>query len=157
MRGKNVIRVHTLHVSCNASCICCSASNIDNLYQATYAHEQKAHGLQWARSMGVAMMVNKKTLSMMLVGRAEWFKAFFADFLYLRVAQTPRCRDLAILWWWWQTTDKTDSFIVLCMHACWVITVHECNVIYIQWYLHACYSRAHNVIIMYTYMCIHKD
>ena len=40
---------------------------VDNLYQASCVHEQKAHGLQWARSMGMVSMANKKTL----VGRAK--------------------------------------------------------------------------------------
>ena len=29
---------------------------VDDLYQASCAHEYKAHGLEWARSMGVATM-----------------------------------------------------------------------------------------------------
>ena len=33
----------------------------DNLYQANCVHEQKTHGLQWTRSIGMAMMANQKT------------------------------------------------------------------------------------------------
>ena len=38
---------------------------------ATCVHEQKAHGLMWAWSMGVAMVANKKTLFVTLMGRGE--------------------------------------------------------------------------------------
>ena len=46
-------------------------SDSDDLYQANSAHEQKTHGLQWAWSMGVATMTNRKALFVMLVDHAE--------------------------------------------------------------------------------------
>ena len=57
----------------------CSMYWSDNLYLESCAHEQKTHGLcmQWARSMGVAMMANKKLL---LMGCAEWFEAHVSEF-----------------------------------------------------------------------------
>ena len=53
----------------------------NDLYQATCAHEQKTHGLQWARSMGVATMANKYVLFVMLMGPAEQFEAHLSYFL----------------------------------------------------------------------------
>ena len=32
-------RIRTPHVACTDACICCSASNADGLYQASYVHE----------------------------------------------------------------------------------------------------------------------
>jgi hypothetical protein len=67
------------------------------------AHEQKAHGLQWVESTGMA---NKNIAFAMLVGLAKRFEAYYCneasfsmtltDLLYLLVAQMPRCSDLAI-------------------------------------------------------------
>ena len=65
----------------------CSAAMSDDPYQATStcAHGQKTHGLQWARSMGVATMANNYMLFVTLMGCAEWFEAclgeFFIDFI----------------------------------------------------------------------------
>ena len=65
---KEVLELSRAHTQC-VPCTCCSASNVDDLYQASYAHEHKARGLQWARLMGVATMANKTMLFVMLVGR----------------------------------------------------------------------------------------
>ena len=67
--------------------------------------------------MGVATMADKKTLFMTFVDRAQRFEAHSSqsliptDWLRLRVAQVPRCRDLAIFV---VTTDRrTDKPITL--------------------------------------------
>ena len=48
---------------------------------------RKKHGLQWAPSMGVATMANKKTLLVKLMGHTKRFEAqfrnFFTDFNFL--------------------------------------------------------------------------
>ena len=51
--------------------------DLDDLYQASYAHEQKE---QWAQSMSMAMMANKKTLFVTLVDLAKPFKAHLHRF-----------------------------------------------------------------------------
>ena len=61
-------------------CICCIASNVDDLYQVKYVHEQKAHGLQWTWLMGVATMANRRTIFVKLVGYVERFKAHLCQF-----------------------------------------------------------------------------
>jgi hypothetical protein len=59
------------------------------------AHEQKAHGLQWVGSIGVA---NTNVAFAMLVGlySEARFWTTSADLLYLLIAQMPRCPDLSI-------------------------------------------------------------
>ena len=60
--------------------------------------------MQWARSMGVATMANKKTLFVTLVGRAkrseahlsQFFFPISTDWLHLWVSQRSRCQDLVI-------------------------------------------------------------
>ena len=78
--------------------------------QASCAHEQikRAHGLQWARSIGVA---NKSTLFVTLMGHAKEIKTYWSQFsliltdsLCLHVAQMPRSRDVVIF------VPKTDRW-----------------------------------------------
>ena len=70
-------------------------------------HEQKAHGLQKARLIGVA---NEKALFVKLVGCAKGIESqFFAastDSSCLCVTQMPRSRDMAIFV---PTTDDNDD------------------------------------------------
>ena len=73
----------------------------DDLYQASciiYICMSRKH------DGGMATMTNKMMLFATLVGRTEQFEAHQASFslistysLCLRVAQMPRCQDLAIL------------------------------------------------------------
>ena len=97
-------------------CICCSASNVDNLYQASYAPEQKVHRLQWARLMSVTKMANKMMFVMLMEHKqfkaylSQFFLSILTDRLCLRVAQMSRCRDLAILV---VTTDERQKMITL--------------------------------------------
>ena len=71
---------HTLRTPC----ICYIANNVDDHYQASCVHEQKANSLQWAKSLGVIKMADKKMLFVTLMDCAERFKVplsqFFADF-----------------------------------------------------------------------------
>ena len=65
---------------------------------------------KWARSMGVATIANKKTLSVMLMGHAKQFECtFFADINWLLMLTSCsgayKCRNLTIFM---ATTDKTD-------------------------------------------------
>ena len=43
-------------------------------------HEQKAHGLQWAKSMGVATITNQNTLLVTLMGLLDDSKHTKASF-----------------------------------------------------------------------------
>ena len=76
--------MHTLHLHCihghNNYGSRWSSIYMYNLYQASCAHEQKAHGLMWAQSISVAMVANKKTLFVTLMGRGERFKAHLSEF-----------------------------------------------------------------------------
>ena len=59
---------------------------VDNLYQASCAHEQKMHmhGLQWEQSIGMATMTNKKTLFVTLVmGLYQIIRNTFKLFFFL--------------------------------------------------------------------------
>ena len=83
--------------------------------------------MQWARSMGVSTMANKKTLFVVLVGRAERIEAylslFFVDFdiVIAMIACYNKTRNFDIrrfkfLW--------TTQLITLPLaHACGVIII----------------------------------
>ena len=64
-------------------------------------HEQKAHGLQYKQSIGVA---NKNALFVMLMHHAKEskhteasFSLILTDSLYLHVTQMLRSRDVAVI------------------------------------------------------------
>ena len=101
---------------------------------ATRQVMRMSSGLQWARSMGMATMSNKRTLLAMLMGRAEQFeehlREIFADFDLSVIltscsdAYTCRCWDLAILV---LITDRrqTKQAALPLAHVCGVISIGE--------------------------------
>ena len=87
--------------------------------------------------MGVATMANKKMLFVTFVDSAKQFETHSSqfslistDWLHLRVAQIPRCRDLVVFVVTTTTDRQTDYFIPgharSPVHACIIISV-VCN------------------------------
>jgi hypothetical protein len=85
--------------------------------------EQKAYGLQWFESIGMA---NKNTAFAILVGLAKWFEAywsrFFNDFdgfvvLYIQVVQIPKYPDLALFVLIDKQTDGQNWLLYPCICA----------------------------------------
>ena len=86
---------------------------VDDLYQFL-SHEQKPHGLPWARSMGVATSAKTKTQLKGLSSRFEayWSEVFSANLTDTLGYELLRCLKVEIWQFsWWQTTNKTDFFI----------------------------------------------
>ena len=94
----------------------------DDFYQASCAREQRA---QWARSMSVATMANKKALFTMPNDSKH---VFFHSFWLIHYAyELLRYLDVEMWQFWWsqQTTDRqTDCFIPYACsrgNQCWKI------------------------------------
>ena len=81
----------TPFLHCYSTAETCSTSNVDDFYQASCAHKQKA------RSMGVTTMANKDTICDARGPCRTIQSTLKPAFLRIStVAQMPRCRDLMI-------------------------------------------------------------
>ena len=110
-------------------------------------------GLQWARSMGVAMMANKKTVFVMLMDCAEQFKECWSQFFVIST-------DMLILMF----TSSSDTYMCTCQDmAIFVVTtdrpitsplVHVHGVIHVH--VHHCFLNHFALMqqILYFYSCI---